>query len=189
MTKLEEFQKVYDNAIASIKQHQQPNEYGPPMNGLVNWMLETDANPYSYLPEGWAGHTHTAEGFASLLDTIHHAVYDDGDITFFTVNGEPRICFVWKHEENFRNYALTNQEKEMEKKYGERRAGTYDVQILDIDPDEFGPLYDAYMTTQIKRWFEGDARGAGGPDWAAGHYRKYKLWNETWLEEYKAKNA
>ena len=185
MNKFEKFQANYDEAIKTIKQLQGPSEYEPQMNGLVNWLLETDANPYSYLPEGWAGSISSAEGFASLLGVIHHAVYDDGDITFVTVNGEPRIVFVHKFEDNFRNYVLTTQEKEMEN--GAWRT-EYDVKFLDIEPNEFGVIYDAFQIKEIKRWFTSDAR-AHGVEWAASHYRSYKLWNEAWVEEYKTKNS
>ena len=186
MSKFDQFQKNYDEAIETIKLFQQPGEYEPQMNGLVNWMLESDANPYSYLPENWAGHVSSAEGFASLLNMIHHAVYDDGDITFVTVNGGPRIVFVHQMEDNFRKYVLSRQEQDMEN--NPRYRAAYEIKVLDIEPNEFGPLYDAHMVEEIKGWFENDA-WAHGVDWAAGHYRKYKLWNEAWVEEVRAKNA
>ena len=173
------FQKNYDEAVETIKRFLEPYQYEPQMNGLVKWMMETDANPYAYLPHAWAGSTGSAEGFASLLHYIHHAVYDDGDITFVTVNGEPRIVFVWRHEENFRNYVLSEQEKDLEKRW----SSEYVIEVLDIKPDEFGPLYDAYHAEQIKHWFMSDAE-RHNVDYALKHYQKYKLFDPAWVAEF-----
>ena len=93
----------------------------------------------------------TATGCASLLHMIDHAVHDDGDITFVKVNGEPRITFAWRHEDNFRDLVLTSQEKEFEARRIDRIPHfKYEVEILDIKPAEFGPLYDAYQAKRVK---------------------------------------
>lgn len=182
MQKFEQFQKAYDQAVATIHKFLEPGQYEPQMNGLVKWMLETDANPYSFLPYGWADALESAQGFASLLHHIHHAVYDDGDIDFVKVNGEPRIVFAWQHDDKFRDYVLTNQEKEIEKRpiFGQVRP--YEIEVLDIKPNEFGPIYDAWQAEDIKRCFIMDASGHG-VEWAAEHYRKYRCWNEEWMTE------
>ncbi len=173
------FQKSYDEAIVTINRFLEPSPYEPQMNGLVKWMMETDANPYSYLPEGWAGSTGSAECFAGLLYTIHHALYDDGDITFVTVNDEPKIVFVWQHEDNFRNYVLSEQQKDLEKRWDTK----YDIRVLNIKPDEFGPLYDKYFAKQIKHWFMNDAEDHS-LEFAIEHYQsKYKLFNPAWIKE------
>lgn len=177
--KFEAFQKNYDEAVETIKRFLEPSKYEPQMNGLVKWMMETDANPYSYLPHGWAGATGSAEGFAGLLHTIHHALYDDGDITFVTVNEEPRIVFVWRHEDNFRNYVLSEQEKDLEKRW----SSEYRIEVLDIKPDEFGPLYDAYYVKEIKHWFMDDAE-VHGVEYVVKHYQKYKLFDPAWIVEF-----
>jgi len=173
------FKKNYDQAIESIKRFLEPGKHEPQINGLVKWMMETDANPYSYLPENWAGCTKSAESFASLLHVIHHAVYDDGDISFVTVNGEPRIVFAWHHEDNFRNYVLSEQEKDLEKRWSSK----YAIEVLEIEPDEFGPLYDAYYAKQIKRWFMNDAE-SNTVEYAIEHYQKYKLFDIAWIVEF-----
>lgn len=178
MNTFDKFQKNYDDAIKSIKKFLEPTEYDPSMHELVKWMMETDANPYSYLPHGWAGSLESAQSFASLLNMIHHALYDDGDITFVTVNDEPRIVFVWRHDDNFKNYVLSDTEKDIVKRYGE---DSYDIKVLDIKPSEFGPLYDIYHKNWLKECFISDARR--GVNWAAEHYRQYKLWDESWIEE------
>jgi hypothetical protein len=172
------FQKNYDQAVESIKRFLEPGEYEPQMNGLVKWMMETDANQYSYLPAGWAGSTESAQSFDSLLHMIHHAVYDDGDITFVTVNDEPRIVFAWHGEDNFRNYVLSDIEKDPEKRWP-----CYEVKVLDIKPNEFGPLYDAYYAKQIKHWFMANAE-RNTVEFAIEHYQKYKLFDPAWIAEF-----
>jgi hypothetical protein len=179
MKKFQEFQKAHDDAIITINSFLQPSKYEPDMSPLVKWMMETDANPYSYLPEGWANSLSTATGFAGLLHHISHALYDDGEITFVKVNGEPRITFVWRHEDNFRNYVLSEQEKQFEERFGD--GDRYDIEVLDIKPAEFGPLYDAYQRDWIKQCFINDA--SRGIEWAAECYRKYQCWDDAWIEE------
>ena len=138
-------------------------------------MLDTDENPYAYLPESWAGSTKTAEGFSSLIHYIHHALYDDGDITFVTVEGQPRIVFSWRNSEKFREDVLGSIEKEFE----ERSGIKYDIQVLDISPEKFGELYDSWQKEYVRKCFLRDS--VRGIDWAAEHYREYKCWDDSWI--------
>lgn len=182
MTKFEEFKKNYEEAVATIEMFLQPTQYNPPMHGLVKWMMETDANPYSYLPHNWAGSMSSAESFAGLLHYISHALYDDGEITFVAVNGEPRIVFVWKHECSFRELVLTEQEQRLEKDFAHLKGSSpYDVTVLDIKPEEFGDLYDEYQREWLKRCFKCDSRRGGKA--ILDHYRKYKLWDDSMIPE------
>lgn len=186
--KLAYFQKVHDEAVESINRFLQPYIHEPQIDGLVLWMMETDANPYAYLPENWANLTGDAEGFAGLLHCIHHAVYDDGDITFVSVNGEPRIVFYHKSDEGFQEVVLSKQEQQIEKdreKYG--ISIRYQIEILNIKPNEFGPLYDSFQAKNIKRCFITDAIGNGNTEAIAKHYRKYQCWNEEWVAEAETK--
>jgi hypothetical protein len=184
MKKFDDFQRVHDAAIETIKQCLNNTTDSPPMNELVRWMIETDANPYSYLPHNWAHSLETATDFESLLNQLHHALYDDGDVTFVTVDGCPRIVFANQYDEGFRTRVLTKQEKELES-VPIRHGGWYmhyDVQVLAIKPNEFGKLYDRYHIAWIKQCFLTDAR-RGNVEWTAQHYRKYKQWDESWIEE------
>lgn len=184
MNKFEKFQSNYDAAIESIKKFLEPGPYEPQMNGLVKWMMETDVNPYSYLPEGWAGSTGSAEAFDSLLGYIHHAVYDDGDICFVTVDGAPRIVFAHQHDDNFRDRVLTAQEKSMELNpiYGNK----CEIVVLKIQPNEFGPMVEAVERDRIKQCFIWDS-ARNDVEWVATNYRKYKCWDESWIDECKEK--
>lgn len=184
MDQFEKFNQSHFAAIEIIKRFMEPGRYEPQMDKLVKWMLETDANPYSYLPEEWASAFGSAQGFASLLHYIHHAVYDDGEITFVRVNGGPRIVFACHEgdDDKFRNLVLTEQEKEIEKRPIFGRCRPYEIEVLDITPNEFGPLYNEFQSAEVKHWFINDA-ASHGTEWAAEHYRKYHCWNEAWITE------
>lgn len=178
MSKFATFLQNYNKAIASINSFLADNE----MRDLTRWLLETDANPYSFLPEKWAGCVNSAEGMASLLHHIHHAVYDDGDICFVAVNDEPRIVFADCRDKNFRDRVLTDQEKDIEKRNAQRGWRPYDIVVLNIKPNNFGNVYNKWYTGWVRDCFVADA-DAHGAEWAAEHYRKYSCWNEAWITE------
>lgn len=176
MSRFDAFKSLYDESIDYINGYIEKRD--ELMSDLVEWMLNTDENPYAFLPEGWAGSLSSAEGFASLVQCMHHAIYDDGDITFLTVNGEPRISFVWRHEDNLRNYVLTTIEKDMES----REQVEYEIKILDIKPNEFGLIYDQFKLEDMKERFARDAAGDGIED-TVKEYSRYKQFNPAWVEE------
>jgi hypothetical protein len=71
---------------------------------LIKWLIESDTNPWQVFHEG-ASQTATLEGLIGLYYTIHHAIYDDGEITFVKTSGYgPKILFCWKHEKNFQEH-------------------------------------------------------------------------------------
>lgn len=181
MNRFKVFQSAHDDAIDAIHHFQNNNDCAE-MRELVNWLLTTDANPYAFLPEEWAPSLNTAESFADLLHCIHHAVYDDGAITFVAVNDEPRIVFVNQYEDNFRDRVLTNQEKEIEKRTIFGKTSKYDVTVLDITPNEFGPLYDAFNLKDLQRCFSIDA-GRLGIKFATDVYSKYACFTSNWVEQ------
>ena len=141
------FEEAYKDAIAQIKHWlYEPSE----IQELANWLMDTDVNLYSIFSKEWADAAHyTAEGMASLLRNIHCCFVDDGDITFVSVNGAPRIVFCWKGEKSFFKHCLTETELEMQcgGLYGKV---AYDIKVLDIEPKEFGPLRDAYEAEQLR---------------------------------------
>lgn len=147
--RIEEFQKKYDDAIERIKKYLEPDpNLDPPMNELVRWMMETESNSWGYLTGCWRGAPGSAEAFVSLLDNIHHALYDDGDIAFVTVEDEPRIVFAWIHDDE---QLKTNSLNEDEKYWEMRDSRKFDIKILDIKPNEFGILYDQYEKNRVKK--------------------------------------
>lgn len=175
MSRFEKFKTNYDEAIEYINSSM--GAQNSEMNELVKWLLETDYNPYGFLPENFAGHFNSAEGFASLLHMIHHAVYDDGDITFVRVDGEPRIVFIWKNEENLKDYALHAMELDNLK----RGITTYDIDVMPIKPNEFGVLYDAYQVSRVKDLFI-DAAAVDGLEEAINNFKDLKEYDPSWPE-------
>lgn len=180
MTKFDKFKKSYDEAIETINQFMEAPES---MTELTKWLMTTDANPHSYLTQSWAGMSETAEGMADLLNYIHHAVVDDGDITFVKVDGEPRIVFAHPSDDYFRDVVLNSQEKQFEERRAKIGMGRIDIQVLDIKPNDFGKVYDEYQKEQVKKWFLSDAKRQG-VEFAKEHYKEFNCWDEAWVEEF-----
>ena len=177
---LSKFHENFKNAIDRIQSVLDTPEdaYDYEMSVLIRWMLTTDANPYCYLPDGFKGSLYSAQEFEGLISVIHHALYDDGEITFIKVNGEPQITFVWQHEDNFEDLVLTSAEKA-----SRDRGFKVEVEVLDISPAEFPALYEDYHREDIKRCFFHDAR-RHGVDFAVKHYSKhYKCYDHSWIDE------
>ena len=141
------FRKNFDKALEEIAYFLKPTSYEPRMHELVKWMLETDANPYSYLPSDWGEALENAQLFVELLHLIHHALYDDGDICFVSVNGQPRIVFHDPHDIGIHRSALTEQERYALEQFGRR----HEVEILDIQPNDFGSTYDAFAAKERRK--------------------------------------
>jgi hypothetical protein len=178
MNKFKTFKKVYEEAVESIHRFiDDPSD----MNELAAWLMTTDASPYSYLQEGYAGMMSTAEGCAGLLTTIHHAVYDDGDITFVKVDSAPRIVFAHSHDDNFRELVLSVQEQEIEKRLVFGRTRQYKLEILNIKPNDFPEIYNTYQIKDLQRCFSYDA-GRNGINFALDVYRKHACFREDWVE-------
>ena len=177
--KLKSFQNRYNEAIETINQYLKGPES---MKELTHWLMTTDASSYCYLNDNWAGMTETAEGMAVLLNCIHHAIVDDGDITFVKVNGEPRIVFAHKFDDNFRETVLGQRGILSEKRYIARGLGPFQIEVLDIKPNEFGKVYDEYQSFWIKKCFMDTAR-CHGVEVAKQRYKEYKCWDESWADE------
>jgi hypothetical protein len=171
--RLESMERNHQEALALIEQCRH-NADEPEMRAITEHLLDTDANPYSFLPEGWAGHMETSTGFASLLRTIHHAIYDDGDISFPIVNSEPRIAFVWRHEENYTDYVLSEQEKDLRKRWNSE----YKVEQCK-DVMEFIKMHREYHRNDVQRCFIQDAARQGW-EFAVEHYSRYAKFDPDW---------
>jgi hypothetical protein len=67
---------------------------------LVRFILESEINPWQYLPSGWEGSLYSAQNTESLLNTIHHALVDDGDMCWINtdIHG-PFLAFIDKWDE------------------------------------------------------------------------------------------
>lgn len=157
--RFEKFKKNYDEAIETIDSLLKGPES---MKELANWLVDTNHNPYGFLPEAYAAVFDSAEGFASLLSDIHHAVEDDGDICFMTIGGVPSIRFICKYSDNLKEKVVSKErlriEDGIEKAFAslegfpneEMKKVPY-IEILNIKPNEFGAIYDQYEKEEEER--------------------------------------
>lgn len=171
--KFEEFEKVYQDAVKSIRIYQEDKDIGV----LVNWLLETDINPYSFLEEG--NLLGSAEGFSFLCHLLHHALLDDGDVTFFSVDGQPKIEFV--HRCDLKEYVRTNYKLE-KNEFGKKELVEEEVKSDIIIFDNYQQFIDAieeFATKDLKRCYLWD-KHLSGEEFANEHYSKYKRFDTAW---------
>lgn len=103
--KLTQFEKNFE--IAKMK-------YAEIMEGqndaaiLFKWLAENDINEWGVF-HGGAHYSDTLEGWISMYHHLHHALYDDGDVTFVKTKFQgPKIIFYWKKENNFEEVFMEN---------------------------------------------------------------------------------
>ena len=169
MTRFEEFQENYEGAVEHIK-HFLVHE-NKEMNHLANWLYFTRHNPYGiFCADHWASSMSSAEMFANLLSHIHHALLDDGDISFPVVNGNPRIAFVHRHDSNVEKYILTRQEQEWSSNV---------ITWLD-NAFQFTEAFDENEAAQLKKHFLRDVR-KHGLEFAIKHYESKPEFNNVWI--------
>ena len=174
------FDRQYSAAIAAIQSYLR--DENDDVRLLVNWLMTTNINPYGFLPEGWAGAFDDAVGFASLCNTISHALVDDGEINFVTVNGEPRISFAQRDSDRFEDAVLTTQERDLRNKgFGVRgRKMTYKIAFLD-GVAAFIEASARHEVDSLRKCFLSDARR--NLDSALEHYGKNPLFRTEWVDE------
>lgn len=149
--KFKVFQDTHDQAMQDIEYFLEPSKYEPKFHELVLWLMQTEHNPYGYLLKQDAKHIHnSALDFANFLHCISHALYDDGDIAFVTVDDTPMIVFMDAYDEEFKSRLTAMLDKDSES-WTRNPKGKYDIKVLDILPKDFGKLYDAYMFKQEQR--------------------------------------
>ena len=181
MSKLEKYQKDFDEAMENIKRIMTEESE---IKEFANWVVNTESNEYSWLSERWAGSVSSAIGLDGLLSYIRYCLIDDGDITFVRMNKEPRIVFMAKDEITLDD-VLHSTEKGLQKTYaGWGMNITYEFEILDIELKDFGRIYDEYFVDDIKRCFLSDAE-INGADFAVKHYSSYKCYDPKWVNEIK----
>lgn len=172
--KFEEFEKSYNDSIESIKRYQSDEDVGI----LVNWMLNSDDNPYSYLDDEHAHLLSTAEGFSFLSSILHHALVDDGDVTFLSVDGQPKILFVHKYDlKEFKRKDYKIVEVNRKPKLVDELV---DSEIVIFNNyHEWIDAIEIYATKELKRCYLGD-KECHGEEFATSHYSKYKRFDPEW---------
>lgn len=159
MNRMSQFADNYHTAIKRIQEY----ESDPTMAAITKWILTTDENLFSVFPVGW-NILYSAQDCELLLDTIHHALVDDGDISFPVVNGEPRIAFVSRWEDNIDAFILSDAEKEFARRFGRE----HEITFLD-SIDDFIEQRIQYAANLIKKYFVQDA-ARFGIDFAKENY-------------------
>lgn len=74
-----------------------PKHYEQDFHKLVTWITNTDISHYDFMPKGWENCITDAKDFDSFLHIVHHAMVDDGDMTFVNVK-EHGSFIVFAHE-------------------------------------------------------------------------------------------
>lgn len=172
MLRLKTIEQNHQDSLKTIKSFL--DDESPEMRAITKLLCETDVNPYSFLPHEFANGFNTSSGFESLLHMIHHALVDDGEISFPVVNGEPRIIFVSAYEHNYEDYALN----ETEKYFKQKRGNTYNIEVC-ASVFDFIELFEDYNSVEVRRWFIADA-SRRGIDFAVEHYSCYARFNPAW---------
>ena len=171
MSKIDNFNKMHQDALNSILGHlNSPNNE---MKAIATFLYETDANPYNFLSDSWAGHMSTSTGFDSLLHSIWHALIDDGDMCFPCVDGHPRIRFFHKSEIQEKDILC-----EIELQFPRDRNITFLK-----DSFEFIEKYKEYQIRDLKRCFISDYVMQRTTNYALEHYPSNPLFNTEWINE------
>lgn len=157
MTLLEQVEREHQSALAKIATYRNDSTLGK----FTDWLLSTDQNPWSFLDSNWASQMNSAQGVADLLDCLHHALVDDGDVEF-AINKHQELVIVFENrfDDDF---------------------DSQNYKVLDIDIDQFGELRDQYELARLQQCFAHDS-ARFGVDWAVEHYQQYQLFSKDWPE-------
>lgn len=171
--KIDEYRKNFEEAIAEIELAMNTDNSIQP---LVRWLMCSEASPYSYLPRSRAGLTNIAEGMLDLINEIHHAVYDDGDITLILFNGRPVIIFACQHEAEFADKVVKafSHESDM------RNFNT--VEVLGDSIQEFVDRLRDYFEKEMRRHFI-TTTSIYGVEFAKEHYSGYSWYGKLDIEQ------
>lgn len=177
MNKFEKWELVYLEAIKSVEHHlHSEGEYGD----FCRWLYKTEINPYS-LNKEWGGAFETITGFSTLCDVIHHAINDDGDITFYQQEGQPpAFIFIHRTEDCFRDKALhVPFHIALNKNNDNIKISFFD------NAYEFMKAADDYAKAWIRKCFITDARRLGS-EFAIKHYSENhpNTYDPAWAEAY-----
>lgn len=100
----------FDEAIKSIENHIKYQEHQgldeKKHVELSQWLLSTTVSPYDFMPHSWQNFKCDPFSTDALLCQIHHALVDDGDICFVSLNLENKtlrhfIMFYPSYDDSF----------------------------------------------------------------------------------------
>ena len=178
---------MQERITEQFKQLQEYLNEDSDLGKLTRYLLTTERNPYSIFNDGYS--QKSISGFLGLIYDLNHSLYDDGDVTFYTVNGAPRISLKYDFTEDdylspFEKTLLENN-KELLKKFPDvPEFELYECEKLPRDIDNWIVLSEECHRADIKQCFMSDYDGNGE---FIEHYKKYKCFDESWIEEAKSK--
>jgi len=186
------FATAHAKALATIQDLSQNAE--DDVRALIHWLMTTEANPYGFLPKGWAGALKDAVGFAALCHHIDHALVDDGDITFsvadrrvemdggktLVIAGEPRITFLDRWADDFEERMLTADELSAKRQGHRGWPVYYDIVFLD-GVAGFIAAHARYEAERLRRCFLLDA--CHDLDQALQRHQHKPLFQAAWIDE------
>lgn len=172
--KLKEFNKSYKEDMIYIqKTISEDSEFGR----FALHLLTTERNSSFIINSDY--YKDDANNFADLLRNIHHALMDDGEITFYLVDDVPRFSLEY-------NFDINNCLLSIEKKLSEDLKDTiecqYNCKILNVSIDDWIKLSEEYHIKNLKEMFLFDMELEHD---SLEYYRKYKDFNENWIKEIK----
>lgn len=106
----QQWKKSFEEAMSSIEHSITPStdDYQDlkDYKTLSKWLLETSVSPYDFMSQGWEGFRYNLFSTDSLLGMIHHALIDDGEISFVTMTYKEEVLrvfmiFCWANENRF----------------------------------------------------------------------------------------
>ena len=156
MNRLGMFEKSYSEAYNRILRvlEGQEGAYDYELTVLTKWLLTTDQNISQLFEHDLQYLTNSMEGMSVLVSMLHHAMYDDGDVTFGALQDKPVIKF----GEN------THVDKKM----------TVQEFIEYADARHFDQIVKCYILDAAKH----------GSEFADNHYSTYAVWSETWKSDF-----
>lgn len=176
LRQLEAFAKNYEDAMAEIQSYLHSNdETKRLLTRLVEVFLDTDANPYSFCPKEYAESFYSAQRFSALINALDHAMYDDGDVTFFLINGEPRFGFFNQYDAND-EVCLNSTEKHFKKTYNN------DYRYEVVSCEDWIREFLLYHCKEVRRFFIDDA-ARFGIDFAVKHNSTYAKFDPAWEDD------
>jgi hypothetical protein len=155
---------------------------------LTRYLITTERNPYNIINDGYS--LENISDFISFISELNHSLYDDGDITFYTVNGAPRFSLKYNFSENdylssFEKTLLENNITFYKNFPDMKDFKLYECEELPRDIDSWIRLSEEYHKADIKKCFISDY---DNNERVILHYKRYKCFEESWIEEAKAKN-
>lgn len=138
--------KSFEATLSSIEKSLTPQDDDYPdviaFKTLCKWLIETEHSPYDFLPNGYQGYRYNPYDTDSLFNLIHHALIDDGEISFVNMLFKEKvirvfIMFRWHNEENFHDLCFEENSYFIKRKIASAtRMAEFKLSMKDKYPDK-----------------------------------------------------